>query len=63
MKVLVVVAAALLRRNAGTQQQSVLLAQRPPGKALAGLWEFPGGKLEEGEQPEAALRREVLCSH
>lgn len=37
----------------------VLLAQRPPGKHLAGLWEFPGGKLEEGESPEAGLIREL----
>ncbi|MBI1215636.1 MAG: 8-oxo-dGTP diphosphatase MutT [Alphaproteobacteria bacterium] len=37
----------------------VLLAQRPEGKALAGLWEFPGGKIEPGETPEAALVREL----
>ena len=37
----------------------VLLAQRPPGKAMAGLWEFPGGKVEPGETPEAALIREL----
>jgi 8-oxo-dGTP diphosphatase len=37
----------------------VLLAQRPPGKLLAGYWEFPGGKLEPGEGAEAALRREL----
>jgi 8-oxo-dGTP diphosphatase len=37
----------------------VLLAQRPPGKHLAGQWEFPGGKLEEGESPEAGLIREL----
>lgn len=37
----------------------VLLAQRPAGKALAGLWEFPGGKIEAGETPEAALVREL----
>ena len=37
----------------------VLIAQRPEGKALAGLWEFPGGKVESGETPEAALIREL----
>ncbi len=37
----------------------VLLAQRPPGKAMAGLWEFPGGKLKARETPEAALVREL----
>lgn len=37
----------------------VLLAQRPEGKALAGLWEFPGGKVEPGETPETALIREL----
>ena len=37
----------------------VLLAQRPEGKSLAGLWEFPGGKVEAGETPEAALIREL----
>ncbi len=37
----------------------VLLCQRPEGKALAGLWEFPGGKLEPGETPEACLIREL----
>lgn len=37
----------------------VLLAKRPEGKALAGLWEFPGGKLKEGELPETALMREL----
>jgi 8-oxo-dGTP diphosphatase len=37
----------------------VLLAKRPPGKPLAGLWEFPGGKIEAGETPEAALVREL----
>ena len=38
----------------------VLLARRPPGKAMAGLWEFPGGKVGNGETPEQALIRE-LC--
>ena len=37
----------------------VLIAQRPPGKTLAGLWEFPGGKVEPGETPEATLIREL----
>jgi 8-oxo-dGTP diphosphatase len=37
----------------------VLLAQRPEGKSLAGLWEFPGGKIEPGESPEACLVREL----
>jgi 8-oxo-dGTP diphosphatase len=37
----------------------VLIAQRPEGKAMAGLWEFPGGKVETGETPEAALIREL----
>ena len=37
----------------------VLIAQRPEGKKLAGLWEFPGGKVEPGERPEAALIREL----
>lgn len=37
----------------------VLIARRPEGKAMAGFWEFPGGKVEEGERPEAALIREL----
>jgi 8-oxo-dGTP diphosphatase len=37
----------------------VLLARRPPGRPLAGLWEFPGGKVERGETPEAAVIREL----
>ncbi len=37
----------------------ILLAQRPQGKSMAGLWEFPGGKVEEGETPERALIREL----
>lgn len=52
-----VVAAALAR--SGPQGPQLLIAQRPPGKWRAGCWEFPGGKVEEGEEPEEALRREV----
>ncbi len=37
----------------------VLISQRPEGKSMAGMWEFPGGKLEEGESPEYALMREL----
>lgn len=54
MKVLLVVAVALVDTDG-----RVLLAQRPAGKSLAGLWEFPGGKVELGETPEAALIREL----
>ncbi len=49
-----VVAAALIDADG-----RVLVAQRPEGKSMAGLWEFPGGKLEPGEKPEAALVREL----
>ena len=52
---LVLVAAVVLVDADGR----VLLAQRPKGKAMAGLWEFPGGKVEPGETPEAALIREL----
>jgi 8-oxo-dGTP diphosphatase len=51
---LLVAAVALIDRD-----DRVLLAQRPPGKSLAGLWEFPGGKVDPGETPEAALIREL----
>ncbi|MES2173188.1 MAG: (deoxy)nucleoside triphosphate pyrophosphohydrolase [Pseudomonadota bacterium] len=51
---LLVVAVALIDADG-----RVLLQQRPPGKAMAGLWEFPGGKVEPGETPEAALVREL----
>jgi 8-oxo-dGTP diphosphatase len=40
-------------------QGLILCAQRGPGGSLAGLWEFPGGKIEPGESPEAALQREI----
>jgi 8-oxo-dGTP diphosphatase len=52
---IVLVAAAALIDDRGR----VLLAQRPAGKSMAGLWEFPGGKVEAGELPEAALVREL----
>ena len=52
--VLLVAAAVLLDAD-----NRVLLSQRPPGKPMAGLWEFPGGKVEDGETPEAALIREL----
>lgn len=41
------------------KEGKVFIARRKPGKSLAGFWEFPGGKLEEGEEPEAALVREL----
>ena len=49
-----VVAAALIDSDG-----RVLLAERPAGKSMAGLWEFPGGKVEAGERPEASLIREL----
>jgi len=54
MKITLVVACALVDAD-----RRVLIAQRPEGKQLAGLWEFPGGKIEAGETPEAALIREL----
>ena len=54
MRLLLVVAVALVDAD-----DRVLIAQRPEGKQLAGLWEFPGGKLEPGERPEDALIREL----
>jgi len=53
-KLLLVVAAALVDR-----ENRVLISQRPEGKSLAGLWEFPGGKVDPGEAPERALIREL----
>jgi 8-oxo-dGTP diphosphatase len=54
-RALVLVAAAALVDADGR----VLVARRPPGKSMAGLWEFPGGKVRPGETPEAALVREL----
>jgi 8-oxo-dGTP diphosphatase len=54
MRILLVSAVALIDPDG-----RVLLAQRPEGKSLAGLWEFPGGKVEPNETPEAALIREL----
>ena len=53
-KLLLVAACALIDADG-----RVLLAQRPPGKTLAGMWEFPGGKVEPGETPEETLIREL----
>lgn len=53
-KLLLVVAAALIDADS-----RVLLAQRPEGKSMAGLWEFPGGKVRDKEMPEVALCREL----
>ena len=54
MKLILVSAVALIDRDG-----RVLIAQRPEGKSMAGLWEFPGGKIEGGESPEQALIREL----
>ncbi len=54
MKIVLVSAVALIDPDG-----RVLLAQRPEGKSMAGHWEFPGGKVEPGETPEAALIREL----
>jgi 8-oxo-dGTP diphosphatase len=53
--IVLVAAVALVNRDG-----KVLVARRPPGRPLAGLWEFPGGKVEAGEEPETALIREIL---
>lgn len=54
MKIVLVAAVALIDADG-----RILLAQRPAGKSMAGLWEFPGGKIKPGETPEAALIREL----
>lgn len=54
MQILLVVACALVDRDG-----RVLICKRPEGKKLAGLWEFPGGKVDTGERPEEALIREL----
>src|ERR1700734_3006177 len=54
VKLVLVAACALIDADG-----RVLLAQRPEGKAMAGLWEFPGGKIEPGERPETSLIREL----
>ena len=54
MKTILVVAVVLIDRDG-----RVLLSKRPSGKSMAGLWEFPGGKVENGEVPEEALIREL----
>ncbi|WP_162654788.1 8-oxo-dGTP diphosphatase MutT [Lentilitoribacter sp. Alg239-R112] len=53
-KIVCVVACALVDAD-----NRILIAQRPVGKSMAGLWEFPGGKIENGETPESALIREL----
>lgn len=54
MRLVLVAAVALVDADG-----RVLLAQRPPGRSMAGLWEFPGGKIEPDESPEVALIREL----
>lgn len=54
MKLILVAACALIDADG-----RVLIAQRPEGRSMAGLWEFPGGKVEAGERPEEALIREL----
>ncbi|MFZ9132982.1 MAG: 8-oxo-dGTP diphosphatase MutT [Gemmobacter sp.] len=54
MKLVLVAAVALI-----DAEGRVLIAERPEGRSMAGMWEFPGGKIEQGETPEAALIREL----
>ena len=54
VKLILVVACALVDADG-----RVLIAERPPGRSMAGLWEFPGGKVEAGERPEETLIREL----
>ena len=54
MRLILVAACALIDSD-----RRVLIAQRPEGKAMAGLWEFPGGKVEDGERPEETVIREM----
>lgn len=54
MKLVLVAAVALIDADG-----RVLIAERPEGRSMAGMWEFPGGKIEQGETPEAALIREL----
>ena len=54
MKLLLVAACALIDTDG-----RILMSQRPDGKDHAGLWEFPGGKVEDGERPEQTIRREL----
>ena len=54
-RILLVAAVALVDPD-----NRVLISKRPEGKSLAGLWEFPGGKVDPGETPEGALRRELM---
>lgn len=54
LPIVLVAAAALIN-----DKSEILLAQRPKGKSMAGLWEFPGGKVDAGETPEFALMREL----